>query len=429
MSLILTDKQKEALKILAEPDATNIALVGGSRSGKTLLFCYSMVVRALKSPGSRHAAVRNICRDARAKLGLDTLPTLHSLIGIKPEYDKSGGRFLYPGGSEIHLLGLDDAGDRHSRILGSSYSSLTLDECSEIPYESTLIARTRLAEKNDLVKRCYYAFNPPTKIHWLHSLFVNHVDPTDKRPLSHPENYKIFYMNPKDNASNLDPDYIKSLDDLPAKQRLRFRDGEWGSPDAGVLWRVEWIENNRVQKIIEDIDEIVIGVDPAISVCGCETGIIAAGMAPSGHIYIMSDRSSRGTPAEWAQAVVSLAKEVGASRVCVESNQGGLMVEEVLRAANPALTVELIHAGASKRVRAEPVAALAERGRIHHVGRLVELEDQLVSWSPGSESPDRLDAAVHAVAALTKTAPGRGPTVASSGSEFGIDDEKMWSSL
>jgi phage terminase large subunit-like protein len=424
----LTPKQKEALKILGLPEATNIALVGGSRSGKTLLFCYSMVVRALKTPGSRHAAIRNICRDSRAKLGMDTLPALHSLIGIKPDYDKSGGRYIYPGGSEVHLLGLDDAGDRHSRILGAGYSTLLLDECSEIPYESTLIARTRLADKNNLVKRVYYAFNPPTKIHYLHSLFVEKIDPIDRRPLAHPENYKIFYMNPADNATNLDPGYIKSLDDLPAKQRLRFRDGEWGSPDTGVLWRTEWIENNRVQKIIEDLDEIVVGVDPAVG-GSCETGIVAAGRASSGNIYIMADRSSRGTPAEWAQAVVSLTKEVGASRVVAESNQGGNLVEEVIRSANPALTVELIHAGASKRVRAEPVAALAERGLVHHVGKLVELEDQLVSWSPGSDSPDRLDAAVHACAALMKNSPGRGPTIASSGSEYGIDDDAMWKNL
>jgi len=91
--------------------------------------------------------------------------------------------------------------------------------------------------------------------------------------------------------------------------------------------------------------------------------------------------------------------------------------------------VELIHAGASKRVRAEPVAALAERGLVHHVGKLVELEDQLISWSPGSDSPDRLDAMVHACAALMKNSPGRGPTVAASSGDFDMMDDALWKNL
>jgi phage terminase large subunit-like protein len=156
---------------------------------------------------------------------------------------------------------------------------------------------------------------------------------------------------------------------------------------------------------------------------------VAAGRGESGHLYILADRTSRGTPAEWAQVAVSLRKELGAQKIVAEANQGGTLITEILRHADPSCEIELIHAGESKKLRAEPIAALAERGFIHHCGEFLDLCDQLLTWVPGSDSPDRLDAMVHACAALTKNAPGRGPTVASSGSEFGIDDEKMWSSL
>lgn len=427
MPFILTPKQREALQLLTLPEVTNIAFAGGSRSGKTMLFCYAMVIRALKSPGSRHAAFRNICRDARAKLGLGTLPELHRLIGITPTYDKTGGRFIYPGEAELHLLGLDDAGDHHSRVLGSGYSTLLFDECTEIPYESTVFARTRLADRNLLVKRAFYAFNPPTRNHWLYSLFVSGIDPVDRRPLHHPESYRLFKMNPSDNVQNLDPAYLESLDGLPARQRLRFRDGEWGNPVEGVLWKVEWIENNRASSIKEEVQETVIGVDPA---CGgaCETGVVALSRGSSGHIYIIGDRSSRSTPAEWALSVVTLAREVGTRRVIAESNMGGEMVRSVLQTADPSLQVELVHAGTSKRMRAEPIAALAERGMLHHIGHFEELEDQLCSYVPGGDSPDRLDALVHGATALLSGVATSVPHVAPPAG-LNIEDDSLWQSL
>jgi hypothetical protein len=426
--LTLTSRQKEALKLLAQPNSRNVCLFGGSRSGKTILFLYALIVRAMKCQGSHHLIVREIHRDVKQKIGLGSMPNLLGMLGLKASYDKGDARFVFPGGSEIWLAGLDESGSRDQRILGSEWSTILGEEASEIAYESTVIARTRLSEKNDLAKRFWFSCNPPSRLHWLYQLFIEHNDPTDRRPLVDPEHYVSLRMNPVDNLINLDRDYLSSLDSLPARQRIRFRDGEWGNPNEGVLWRTEWLENNRIARITEDLDEVVVGVDPA---CGgaCETGIVAAGLGQSKHIYIIADRSSRGTPAEWALAVVSLAKEVGASRIVAESNQGGEMVRSVLQASNPALQVELVHAGASKRVRAEPVAALAERGMVHHVGHFLELEDQLLSWAPGSDSPDRLDAMVHACAALLQQQGSATPRVAGRTDNLGLDDEALWETL
>lgn len=433
MAFTLTARQKEALALLASPDADNVLLYGGSRSGKTILFCYAMICRALKCRGSRHLIVRETHRDVKQKIGLVSLPELHTMLGMSPVYDKSNSRFIYPGGSEIWLAGLDDDGARDQRVLGSEWSTVLAEECSEIAFESTVLARTRLAQRNDLIKRFWFSANPPSKLHWLYKLFIEKTDPIDRRGLPHPGKYLSMRMNPTDNSANIDGGYIRSLDDLPERQRIRFRDGEWGSPLEGVLWKLSWIEDNRISSIKEDVEDTVVGVDPA---CGgsCETGVVAVSRGESGHLYVLADRSSRGTPAEWALAAVTLAKEVGASRVIAESNQGGAMVAAVLSSANPALTVELVHAGASKTVRAEPVAALAERGFVHHVGSpLLELEDQLMSFVPGGDSPDRLDAMVHACAALIKAgSTSIRPRVAGesrAGMEGVLENEALWTAL
>jgi len=427
MAFILTPRQKSALKLLTKRNANNVLGMGGSRSGKTILFLYAIIARALKCPGSRHTVIRNINRDCRRLIGMVSLPELHAMLSIKVEYDKTSAIYRYPGGSEVWLVGLDDAGHRDERVLGSEFSTALIEEATEVPYESTLKLRTRISQKNKLMKRIWYSCNPPSRLHWLYRLFVEKVDPVDRLSLTDPDNYHTFQMNPADNATNIDPGYLLALDSLPARQRIRFRDGEWGSPDEGVLWRAEWIVDNRVQHVKDELVDIVVAVDPS---CGgtCETGIVAVGRGTGGHLYIIADRTSRGTPAEWALAATSLAKEVGASRIVAESNQGGEMVAAVIRNANPALAVELVHAGASKRVRAEPVAALAERGMVHHVGTLVELEDQLLSWAPGSDSPDRLDAMVHGCAALLLQGAGATPQVAAT-AILGAEDEAVWNDL
>ena len=425
--MILTKKQSEALKLLAEPDARNVLLYGGSRSGKTLLFLYAMVCRALKCRGSRHAVVRNIHRDCRQKIGLVSLPELLAMCGVSAVVDKSNWRFVVPGGSEIWLAGLDDSGSRDQRILGSEFSTILFEEASEIPHSSTVMALTRLAQKNDLAKRAWYSCNPPSLEHWLHKLFVDGVDPVDRRALAHPEWYRSMRMNPSDNTEHIDPDYMARLQELPERQRLRFLDGQWGMPGEHVLWRRAWIDDNRMTHIKEDLVDIVVGVDPAVG-GPCSTGIVCVGRSESGHLYLLADRTTHGSPAEWSAIVVGLAKEYHA-RIVAESNQGGNMVSTLILHANPAADVSLVHAGSSKAVRAEPVAAMAERGLLHHVGEFVELEDQLLTWSPGEQSPDRLDAFVHATAALIQDGATSVPQVAGGGTDFDNMEEDMWTAL
>ncbi len=154
----------------------------------------------------------------------------------------------------------------------------------------------------------------------------------------------------------------------------------------------------------------MIAIDPAASAAGGESGIVAAGTAGSpAHGYVLEDGSVRGSPDTWARAALALHHKYRAAAIVVEINQGGDMVAHTLHTIDPAVRVLTVRAAQGKRLRAEPVAALYEQGRVHHVGVFPALEAQMTTWQPGaSASPDRLDALVWALTDLLLTPSGVG---------------------
>ena len=132
------------------------------------------------------------------------------------------------------------------------------------------------------------------------------------------------------------------------------------------------------------------------------TGIVAAALGCNGDYYVLADRSCRGTPLEWMKQVVNLYYELHADRVTGEVNNGGDLIEALLRKTDPDISFRPVRASRGKLVRAEPVAALYEKGRVHHVGEFPLLEEEMISFSPGNSrnSPDRMDALVWALTEL-----------------------------
>ena len=168
----------------------------------------------------------------------------------------------------------------------------------------------------------------------------------------------------------------------------------------GSLWRFSTIERARVSRLPE-MRRIVVGVDPAIKSDKDETGIVVCGLGEDGHGYIIADLSCKESPQNWARIAINAFFEYGADRIVAESNQGGMMVEEVIKTANANVPVKSVWATKSKASRAEPISALYEQQRVFHVGIFEELEDQMVTYQPGQrKSPDRLDAMVHAMTEL-----------------------------
>ncbi|MBX3593712.1 terminase family protein [Sphingomonas sp.] len=190
-------------------------------------------------------------------------------------------------------------------------------------------------------------------------------------------------------------------------------DGEMIEDVAGALWTWAMIERCR-GPVPMSVERVVVGVDPPASATGDACGIVAVALDGAGIAHVLADASVVGErPEGWARAVAACAGAVGADRVVAEKNQGGDMVRSVLRAADVAMPVKLVHASRGKAARAEPVAALYEAGRVRHAGRFPQLEDELCGLTTGGgyegpgRSPDRADALVWAVSELMLERGGR----------------------
>jgi phage terminase large subunit-like protein len=164
----------------------------------------------------------------------------------------------------------------------------------------------------------------------------------------------------------------------------------------GALWTRALLEQYRVRKAPE-LARIVVGVDP-----GGDAGIIVAGLGEDGHGYVFDDRSISGSPALWGGQVVTAYHMHQANGVAAEVNHGGDMVIMTIATIDSTVPVKKLWASQGKYARAEPVSALYEQGRVHHVGMFAALEDEMCTWVPGAgmPSPNRMDAAVWALTEL-----------------------------
>ena len=212
-----------------------------------------------------------------------------------------------------------------------------------------------------------------------------------------------------DNRANLAPKFFKSIVRKYEGTRLGRQEllAEILDDVPGALWTRDTLERNRIalkDMRWEMLTRIVVGVDPAVSTTdeSDETGIIVAAIARSGHVIILDDWTLRDTPLAWATAVHNAYIHWRADRVVAEVNNGGNLVESNLRVVASNISYRAVRASDNKYTRAQPVAALYEQGRIHHMGCFPLLEDQLCEYVPrvSKKSPDRMDALVWAVTEL-----------------------------
>ena len=209
----------------------------------------------------------------------------------------------------------------------------------------------------------------------------------------------------QDNLPNLSEVAVTELTAKYSGTRLGRQElsGELLDDVEDALWKLSDIDDARVAEAPQLV-RIVVAIDPAVTSGedSDETGIVAVGKGEDGHAYVLADRTCRDTPLGWAKRAVGLFEELGSIGTIVgEANQGGDMIETTIRAVSPTVPYKKVHAKEGKRLRAEPIAALYEQGRVHHVGAFDKLEDQMTGWVPDlGYSPDRLDALVHGIAEL-----------------------------
>lgn len=416
----LTTRQKEAQAVLAG-DATHILLVGGSRSGKTFLVTRNIVMRALKAADSRHVIFRFRLNHLVASVFLDTFPKVMRLAfpGVDHATHVQDKYVTFGNGSELWFAGLDDK-DRTEKILGMEFATVFFNEASQIPWQSVTTALTRLAQKAEqriegrepapLKLRAYYDCNPPSKNHWTYRVFVEKRDPETREILRTPDDYAHFSINPADNLENLSPEYIGQLESLPARMRIRFLEGRFADANPNALFPDEVIDKWRVlDGKVPDMVRIVVAVDPsgsgdADNADNDAIGIIVAGIGTDGNAYVLEDDTVKAGPATWGKVATSAFERHAADCIVGETNYGGAMVAQTIQVARPRTPFKAVTASRGKVARAEPFAALYEAGKVRHVGRFVDLEEELSGFAStgytGSGSPNRADALIWALAEL-----------------------------
>jgi phage terminase large subunit-like protein len=264
----------------------------------------------------------------------------------------------------------------------------------------------------------YYDCNPPTKAHWSFKLFVQKVDPETRRELSNPGDYSYFQINPEDNVENLSAGYLDTLKALSGRMQKRFLRGEFADATPNQLFQEEFFDKWRVlDSGLPDMVRVVVGVDPSGSgdidnADNDAIGILIGGLGTDGNAYLLEDCTVKAGPATWGNVAVTAYDRHEADCIVGEINYGGAMVENTIQTARRLqgqrkVPYKAVTATRGKAVRAEPIAALYEQGKVRHFGYMPELEDELSQFSTvgylGDRSPNRADAAIWV---LTELFPG-----------------------
>ena len=240
------------------------------------------------------------------------------------------------------------------------------------------------------------------------------------RELATRDDVEITKGSSYDNSQNLPPGFIDAI-------AGRYEGTNTGQQEIyaqllkeadGALWKREWIDDHRMENPSEDINMKVVAIDPAVTFDpnrSDETGIIVAGISDDGrlrvldrdkHYWVLEDASGVMTPDAWANRAVELFHKHEADFITGETNQGGALIETVLRHADGGqfIRFEGVHATQGKRARAElPSPPSTSRAAPTTSGEFSQLEDQMCGWTPqSSDSPDRMDALVWAINGLTE---------------------------
>lgn len=329
-------------------------------------------------------------RDTMVELGPSSIMKI-AREDERPVYEPSKRRLTFPSGAVATTF----TGEEPDQLRGPASDTVWIDELAKFKYpEETwdnMEMGLRLGDNPQV-----FCTTTPRPI------------PIIKRLIKDPTTIDVRFSTSQ-NADNLSPLFLKRIQERYAGTRLGRQEleGEVLEDNPLALWQRDRIEQLRVKfDDLPDLIRIFEGVDPAVTsgAESAETGIVIVGESipinGAPHYYVLSDNSVHGSPHQWALAVSNGYYDYSVDRVVGEQNNGGELVEVNIRTVDPNISYRGVYASRGKRVRAEPISALYEQGRVHHVGTFPLLEDQLCDWVPGDKSPDRLDALVWAISAL-----------------------------
>ena len=386
--VLWTHQQARETQLPPDGDWLVWLILSGRGWGKTRTGAEWLAYQAVRNPGTRWAVIAPTYSDARDTCveGDSGLLTILNRYRMVKNWNRSLGELVLVNESRIKLFSAEEP----ERLRGPQHHGAWCDE---------LAAWVRPETWDQLQFGLRLGATPKVVV-------TTTPKPTPLiRQLTARANVHVTRGSTFDNARNLSPAALLQLRDRYEGTRLGRQElyGEILDDVEGALWTNALIEETRVKEAPE-ITRIVVAIDPAVTTGedSDSTGIIGVGKGVDGHAYVLHDRTTRDTPAAWARRAIQLWHDMGEIGPIVgEANQGGDLIEATIRAIEPNVPYRKINAKQGKRLRAEPIAALFEQGRVHLVGTFPELEDEMTGWLPDSGySPDRLDAMVHAIAQL-----------------------------
>lgn len=366
-------------------------LLGGRGSGKTRAGA-EWVLQQMRAGAKRIALVGPTLHDAReVMLGGDSGLLNTGFPNERPHYEPTRRRLVFPNGAIASLFSAYEP----DRLRGPQFDCAWGDEFCAWPDPDAVLSTLRMGLRLGVQPRLTLTTTPRPM-------------PSLDRLIAQPGT-RLTQSRTRDNHDNLAPGFIQAMEDIYGGTALGRQelDGVIVRDHAGAIFHRADIDRARV-KAAPEMDRILICVDPPAT-SGPKAdrcGIIVVGRSTCDDIksaYILQDATlSQARPDQWAQRVVALFHACEADAVLAESNQGGEMIETIIAQIDPDVPVLRRHASQSKARRATPVGLLYARGRVHHVGRLDALEDELCAFGGDGarQSPDRMDALVWGVSEL-----------------------------
>ncbi|MBX9664813.1 MAG: terminase family protein [Novosphingobium sp.] len=375
-------------------------IMAGRGFGKTRAGAEWVRMVAERDHSARIALVASSLHEARSVMvegesGIMTVSPPH----MRPRYEPSLRRIVWPNGAQALLYSAAEAealrGPQHSHAWCDEIAKWDDNQGQARRCWDNLMLGLRLGDAPQIV-----ATTTPRAVPLVRRLMAQ---------VSEDGDVVLTRGSTLENEANLPGRFIADVTrefggTLLGRQEL---DGELIDDLPGALWTRALLEVCRETTAVPAMKRVIVGVDPPASAEGDACGIVVCGLGDDGVARVLTDATvEKASPERWARAVAETARTWSADRVVAEANQGGAMVEAVLRAANATLPLRLVHATRGKAARAEPVAALYETGRVRHAGMFARLEDELCGLLPGGtyqgpgRSPDRADACVWALTEL-----------------------------
>jgi phage terminase large subunit-like protein len=386
-------------QILPKGEWATCVLMGGRGSGKTRSGAEA-VRRWARKPG-RLMVLAGL---SRSSVREDMVEGPSGILTIsppdeRPKYIPSKRLLAWPNGARATLLSAEtpEAGR------GKGIEKMWLDEVAAWPRKG--------GENGDLLDNLNLALREGNNVQSL--ITTTPRATTRMRAILKEAGTIVVRSTTYDNLHNLAPQFKARILAKYEGTRLGRQElmAEMLEDADGALWTMALIERNARDEA-PAMQRVLVGVDPSIKRDGLgdACGIIAGGRGVDGHCYTLADWTANMSPLGWAQRALDLYAEIGASAIVVEDNQGGAMAETIMRQLGFQGRIIEVHASKSKAARAEPIAALWEQGKAHHVGTFPQLEDEMRMMTPagyvGGASPNRLDAYVWLMSELMQNSDG-----------------------